>query len=325
MKQNILSILFLFALSVTIHAAEVTFRFHSGLQAENLKSNMETRISQLLTEIDNAAKDNRALKLEPLSMTPSARNSLNSFWKTFHFAIDFSENIEKCITDVNGFEVRNIPVTLKPVAEGYKGEISKELTISFSRDGEITGVHMALANNVYHDIISKGRDFTDVRRRAEILKFVEEFRSYYDEKDITSLNNIYSEDALIITGKVVMKKTSGDSPQLKPEIVYTKQNKTQYLTNLERTFKNNKYIKVSFDNIRVMRHGAKPQYYGVTLHQHWKSSNYEDDGYVFLLWEFPEDENQPPTIHVRTWQPDQLGGEALDEKEIINMNDFLIQ
>ena len=324
MKQIFLSIALLLTTS-TAFAGDVVFRFHSGLQSESLRSGMETRISQLLTEIDNAASENRALKLESIKMTANARTSLGKFWENFHFSCDSPENIEKCITDVNGYEVRDIPVTLKPVAEGYNGETSKELTISFTRDGEITGVHMALANNVYHDIITKGRDFTDVRRRQEILKFVEEFRSYYDEKDLNALNNIYSEDALIITGKVVMKKATGDSPQLKPEIVYTKQNKTQYLTNLARTFKNNKYIKVTFDNIRVMRHGAKPQYYGVTLHQHWKSSNYEDDGYVFLLWEFPEDENQSPTIHVRTWQPDQLGGEPLNEKEIINMNDFLIQ
>lgn len=324
MKHIIISIAFLLTTTAAM-AGDVVFRFHSGLQAEALRTSMETQISQLLTEIDNAAEANRNLALDNIKMTASARTSLDNFWSNFHFTCDSPENIEKCITDVNGYEVRDIPVTLKPVAEGYKGELSKELTISFTRDGEITGVHMALANNVYHDIISKGRDFTDVRRRAEILKFVEEFRSYYDEKDLASLNNIYSEDALIITGKVVMKKASGDSPQLKPEIVYTKQNKTQYLTNLARTFKNNKYIKVTFDDIRVMRHGAKPQYYGVTLHQHWKSSNYEDDGYVFLLWEFPEDENQPPTIHVRTWQPDQLGGEPLDEKEVINMNDFLIQ
>lgn len=324
MKQFIISIALLLA-TTTASAGNIVFRFHSGLQTETLRKNMETQISNLLTEIDNAAAEERTLSLENIKMTASARTSLGNFWNNFRFSCDSPENIEKCITDVNGYEVRNIPVTLKPVDEGYKGELSKELTISFTRDGEITGVHMALANNVYHEIMTKGRDFTDVRRRAEILKFVEEFRSYYDEKDLNALNNIYSEDALIITGKVVMKKAGGDSPQLKPEIVYTKQNKTQYLTNLARTFRNNKYIRVTFDNIRVMRHGAKPQYYGVTLHQHWKSSNYEDDGYVFLLWEFPEDENQSPTIHVRTWQPDQLGGEPLNEKEIINMNDFLIQ
>ncbi|MCI6830321.1 MAG: hypothetical protein MR924_13905, partial [Prevotella sp.] len=47
--------------------------------------------------------------------------------------------------------------------------------------------------------------------------------------------------------------------------------------------------------------------YGVRLHQSWKSSTYSDEGYLFLLWEFPED-GSDPIIHVRTWQPEIVGG-----------------
>jgi hypothetical protein len=182
---------------------------------------------------------------------------------------------------------------------------------------------MALANNVFLSIVDKGRDVTDTRRRLEILKFVEDFRSYYDEKDLEALRNVYSDDALIITGKVIHRKNLGsDQAQMKPEIVYSKQNKEQYLTSLQRIFKNNTFIRVSFDDIKVRRHPAKAGFYAVTLHQKWQSSNYSDDGYVFLLWEFKE--NASPVVHVRTWQPDMIGSRKLDEDEVFNENDFFI-
>jgi len=41
----------------------------------------------------------------------------------------------------------------------------------------------------------------------------------------------------------------------------------------------------------------------VTLHQSWRSSTYNDDGWLFLLWDFNDEEH--PQILVRTWQEDQ--------------------
>ena len=109
---------------------------------------------------------------------------------------------------------------------------------------------------------------------------------------------------------------------MRPEIVYSKQNKEQYLTSLQRVFDNNRFIRVTFDNIQVRSHRAKAGFYGVTLHQKWQSSNYCDDGYVFLLWEFKD--GASPVVHVRTWQPDMIGSRKLDEDEVFNENDFII-
>jgi hypothetical protein len=184
---------------------------------------------------------------------------------------------------------------------------------------------MALSNNAFHAVVNKGVDVTDTRRRLEILNFVEAFRSYYDEKDIASLQQVYSDDALIITGRVIQRRSfQNDQPTLKPEIVYSKKNKEQYLKSLESTFRRNKFIKVSFDSIQVVRHPAKPNFYGVTLHQNWKSSSYQDDGYVFLLWEFKDDNDEHPIVHVRTWQPDRIGAKPLAKKDIFTIDDIFI-
>ena len=88
---------------------------------------------------------------------------------------------------------------------------------------------------------------------------------------------------------------------------------------------------VDFDDIKVVRHGnPDPEYkrcYGVTLHQSYKSGTYSDEGYLFLLWDFT-DENKPK-IHVRTWQPDAYSKdgktkERIAEDEIFSIADFEI-
>ncbi len=114
----------------------------------------------------------------------------------------------------------------------------------------------------------------------------------------------------------------GDHPQLKPEITYRTQGKAEYLRNLAANFKRNKYIKVTFSEIEVVRHPTNPDFYAVTLRQHWKSSTYEDDGYLVLLWEFRE--GFDPIIHVRTWQPERIGNRSLSRDEVINIMDFTI-
>jgi hypothetical protein len=113
-----------------------------------------------------------------------------------------------------------------------------------------------------------------------------------------------------------------DSRSWKDQIVYKVQNKPQYISGLRSNFSRNKYIKVTFSDVEVVRHPANPNYYGVTLHQHWKSSTYEDDGYLLLIWEFHD--GQDPVIHYRTWQPDRIGSHTLTKDEIINIMDFNI-
>jgi len=308
-------------------AQNVTFKFEDGTLADaGLRQKMEYRISRLLSEFTKATATNHQLteqELTALNLTPVASKRLSKLWENLHFSCDYTSNVEKCLRAVNGYEVRGILITLQPTASNYNGSTSRELAISFASDGLITGVNMTMENNSYQDILNNGTDVTDTRRRLEILKFVEDFRSYYDEKDLESLRNIYSEDALIITGKVVQRRNlGGDQARMKPEIEYSKLNKEQYMQRLAKTFKNNKFIKVKFDDITVKRHGAKPGFYAVTLKQDWQSSNYSDNGYVFLLWEFKE--GQSPVVHVRTWQPEMVGNRKLEPDEVFTENDFFI-
>jgi len=138
---------------------------------------------------------------------------------------------------------------------------------------------------------------------------VEQFRNAYCQKDINFMDQVFSEDALIITGKV-MKSVKYEGPKVE----YSVKNKQQYLNNLRGVFAKNKYINVHFDDISVVRHGSKPNFYGVTLRQGWRSSTYSDDGVVFIVWDFTDE--FAPKILVRTWQSleevDELGNKVFD-------------
>ena len=301
----------------------VKFNVTDGVSNNSLKSQIEYNVTQFLTEINRAGLEGRSLQFANVHITDNAIRSLSMLWNNLHFVCEEAAIYEHCNTTVNGYQVRNIAIKVIPQVEGYDGELERQLTVSLSRDGEITGARMAMESHVYTNIIKKG-DAVDMARREEILKFVEDFRSHYDEKDIEALDQVFSDDALIITGTVVMKRDNhGDQPKMRPEIVYRTQNKQQYLSRLKQTFRNNKYIKVTFSDPEVVRSKKNPNFFGVTLHQHWKSDRYEDDGYVFLLWEFHEND-EPPIIHVRTWQPDKIGGAPTPKEQIINILDFEI-
>lgn len=300
-------------------AQGVSFHFTDGIYNASLKSRMEQKASALLTEINNAAEQGRSLQLDNIT-TPEAATRLTNMWENFGFVCQ-SDAKSICYGLVNGYQARGIQATVTRQPEDCKDPQTRELTISFDKNGNISRVAFALLNN--HLSPSTGEtQVYDARRRNEILKFVEDFRNYYIEKDISSLRQIYSDDALIITGKVTTRKESSDfGAKVRKRTQYTVQDKEGYLNNLSALFKNNKYIDVQFDDIMISpaNSEAMKNYYGVNLVQHWKSvkkngETYQDTGYLFLLWDFNE---EPPVVHVRAWQPKDT-----PDEDFIMVDDF---
>ena len=297
-------------LTSSLVSAQVKFQFSDGIYNESLKSHVESNVSKLLSEINSAEANERQLNVANIDIDEMATNGLNSLWENIHFRCEWNNNVQPCLKDFTGYAIRQIPVEMKPIDNTYKGEIHKELTISFNKKGTITGVRTALDNNSYLAILQGGKTNLDLRMRREILNFVENFRSYYEEKNIVALENIFSEDALIITGRVIKtlgrNNVDGISQRVKEKVVFSKQNKTQYINNLRNLFKSHEFINVDFSEIELMRHGSNPNIYGVKLRQKWlgqryNGNQYSDDGNVFLLWDFSEEGS--PKIHVRTWTP----------------------
>lgn len=319
MYKKIILVMLLLPMALS---AAVQVSISEGIENASVKSLMESRMSALLSEINAAEANGRSLNFRNLSISPSVQQSLAMLWENSPFMCTDNEIVERCLSLNTGYQVRNIPLMMKPRSNREFNESDyQEAVISFDKKGNIESFYLSLSMNLYMNVVKENKELTDLRRRQLILDYVERFRTSYNTKDIQFLKQVFSDDALIITGKVISQKK--DNMKLPDKIIYKKQTKQEYLTNLRRVFANNSYIKVTFDDIKVMRHPTNVDFYGVTLHQGYTASKYHDDGYLFLLWDFTDEEH--PQIHVRTWQPDQLNGERISDNEIFSLSDFDIE
>lgn len=319
--KRLISLLFSTVFAVTVFS-QVVFKFEDGIYDQNLKAKAERNVSNLLSEINRAQERNDSiLNFRNISIEDFAQKGLSNLWRNLPFRCIFKTNVQSCLKDATEYQIRQIPVRLMPKDQYYKGLLQKELTISFNKYGVITGVRLSLDNNSI--IIDDAKRVDDLEERRTILKFVEDFRSFYTEKNLEAIYNIFDENALIITGRVITPKgNSAEISDPRKKVIYTKQNRDQYKTNLRRVFKENKYINVDFSNIELMRHGSRQGFYGVRLRQKWDSQKfsgktYNDEGYVFLLWDFRDKEQ--PKIHVRSWSP---AANIKGEDDLLTPEDF---
>lgn len=301
-----------------IISASVNVLISDGVSNDACKTKMERTMSSLLSEANNAQAAGRGIDFASLGIPVNVQESISMLWENCPFQCTDEEIVEICVETGSGYQVRNIPLQMRPTDSSFNEDEYQEAVFSFDRNGNLESFYLTLSMNLYMNIIKSNKSVTDLRRRQLILDYVEHFRTAYNQKDINFLTQVFSDDALIITGKVI--KQSKDGIPLPDKIQYKKQSKQEYLGNLRRVFAANKYIKVTFDDIEVMRHPVNADFYGVTLHQGYTSDRYHDDGYIFLLWDFRNE--SAPQIHVRTWQPDRINGGKLPKDEVFSLSDF---
>jgi len=314
-------------LCVQAYAQHTTEFLFTETASEPVRKTMQTNAQALFSEINNAYDQKKSSLTLSNSVTEDAKKRIQNLWSTSRFYCTETAITTRVLKSSNGYQVRNIPVFLE---EGKTDEDQfQSMVIEFTPNGKISDLYIALEWHQYANIIGNSNDVSDVRHRQMILDLVENFRTAYNSKDMPFLNEIYSEDALIITGKVLTPQKRGDVPTSidRQKIEYSVQSKKQYLANLSRVFASNSYINVKFDSIVVTQHEGNPNIYGVTLKQHWNSASnsasYSDEGWLFLLIDY-EDENNP-LIWVRTWQPtkDYNGNSVYyNPEDIFGLGDF---
>lgn len=323
MKKILIALLTLWVmLPVTMIGQEkVNLEFSDGIETGKVKSHMERNASLLLTAINQAESTNSDINYSGIDIDNLASQSIGMMWKNVHFRIVDDDIVDHCLSirsskgTVIGYQVRNIAIEMKPFDDSYDGDLNQEVCINFDRDGKISDFNIAMGLHQYTKLMKEGERVNDMDRRMQILHWVEQFRNAYIQKDINFMENVFSDDALIITGKVVKRRHTDMKPI---NVEYTTQGKQQYLAGLRRVFRNNSYINVKFDDITIVRHGAKPNYYGVTLKQGWNTKGYSDEGIVFIVWDFTDELH--PQIHVRTWQPMQT-----EEGDIFTLRNFKLR
>lgn len=299
---------------------EVSFEFSDGIENFQLKSKMERQVMNLLTAVNRAQATGSDINFSGIYIDNLASQSICMLWNNVRFRCLDNDIVEHCLqlrsgnNSLRGYQVRNIAIEMKPVDNSYTDDLNQEVCIDFDRNGTITDFNITMGIRQYTQLMKEGIELDDMDRRMQIVHYVEQFRTAYNQKDLRFMENIFSDDALIVTGKVVQRVPS-EIGIPKAKVEYNVQGKRQYLNNLRNTFSRQGYINVKFDEIRIKRHGAKPNYYGVTLIQEWNSTTYSDRGIVFLVWDFTNED--APKIHVRTWQPTETS-----EDELFTLNKF---
>lgn len=311
--QAVFALLFV---TLPAHAVDVTLTVDEHVDRPSALAAAQSNLAAVLTEINRAQKAKESVSVKNLRMDEFAKKSLARLWAVTPFYCYDEEVVERCWVFKNGtMMVSHIPLIITPEDENFGLGTYQEAVVEFDTKGQLIDFRFALDAQTAESMERCGT-VVDKEKQMIILQYVERFRTAYNQKDISTIEKMFSDDALIITGRVVMAKPQGDQgAQFKVE--YNKQNKQQYISNLRRAFLRNKWIDVKFSQIGengedggcagITQSTKDKTKYGVRLRQSWKSSNYSDEGYLFLLWEFPEDGGDP-IIHVRTWQPEMVGG-----------------
>ena len=320
-RFKIILFLLVFPLVVCAQLEDTRLIITDGLSNTGVKKQIEDNISRFLVACNEAVMTGKKPNLK-VGLTDDAEKSLREMWKTSPMACPVSKIEEICLETTNGYQVRNIPVSMMAAEEAEK---EQELVFNLTPMGLIDGVSIAIEENRYMEVMADTVSVEDYFRRQIILDFVENYRTSYNRKDLDYIESVFSDNALIITGKVIREKTKSDYAMRSlstEKIVYQKRTKKEYIQNLKKVFAGNKYINVVFDEVEVIQHPKLTDIYGVTLKQEWNTTRYRDVGFVFLMIDFQDENN--PLIQVRTWQPEKVDGKVLNRDEVFSLGDFAI-
>jgi len=303
---------------------KVWFAIKDGMENQALATTIENNTTTFLMACNDAIRTGKKPDFPAAIFTKTSKQEVTNFWNASPMATSKMYISEKCVKKLSGgYQVRNIPVLI-PDAPADKQE--QEIVIDYTADGKIDDVSISIEETRIRAVLEEFNTLEDFNRRQIIVGFLENFRTAYNRKDLKYIETVYSDNALIITGKVVKVAQTKDraiNALLGSEkIVYTTFTKKEYMNSLKLTFSRNKYIDIEFDEIDVVSHPKNDKLYGVTLKQKWGSSTYNDTGYLFLMIDFKDE--AWPMIHVRTWQPDKFEGKELPKDQIFNLNDFNI-
>jgi len=309
-------------ISVSLCAQHRTQVYLSPTGNPTLLNKIQKNASYLLTEFNVAFMEEKSPALNEVMFSESARQAIQSLWKTSPFYCEETEIITNLVTRTDrNYEIRNISLVFQ-IGDTEDSLHYEEGVIILTPTGLIDNFYFGLERHRYQDLLNAGNTVTDYRRRQIILDFVENFRTAYNRKDLPYIRDVFSDHALIIVGKVV--EVDENSPNMlessfeKKKVELIRMNKQEYIDRLTRVFSVNQFIKVGFDDIEIFRHPLYERIYGVTLLQHWTTSSYADVGYLFLMIDFKDEDN--PMIHVRTWQPEKY----TSADEVIGLGDFEI-
>ena len=172
---------------------------------------------------------------------------------------------------------------------------------------------VSIPTDLYEIVVKKDLEQADCQHRKNIYESIKKMISAYNKRDIDLLKECMSYSTII-------EWTESDKPEVREWGLKMKRAFDQYLDPLESTYKSNADIKAYFDEIEIIRHPVNPYFYGVTIKQGWATDNYHDEGYLFQIWDFMNENT--PLIHICTWQSAMTNGKPLPKDEVFSLSDF---
>ncbi len=199
-----------------------------------------------------------------------------------------------------GYVCRSIP--MKFSFKTNKKSFIENVAFWWDKEGKIDNLTFALDAESVKGILSKTQ-WPDGAKMA-IISFLENYKTAFALARIDYIDAIFSEDALIIVGRVVKKtEVEGGIKMEREDVEYNRYTKSAYLSQLRRSFASKEYVNLKFANTEITKltRGGNDNFYGIQLKQDYFSSNYGDTGYLYLLVDM--EDSRKPLIYVRTWQP----------------------
>lgn len=202
---------------------------------------------------------------------------------------------------------RSIPMAFS--FANNKRKFVEDVTFTFDKDKKIEAVAFGLGSQAKADIFDKGIGAWSDHAKIVIATFLENYKTAFALKRLDYLESVFDENATIITGHLIKKPSRNQMEKEKyissnnQLFKYTRHTKSEYLRKLKMCFDSNQFINIRFADNDVVKMGAGGETYGIQIKQDYYSSNYGDQGYLFLMVDFNDPEQ--PSIKVRTWQPDR--------------------
>jgi hypothetical protein len=216
----------------------------------------------------------------------------------------------KCV-ELNGYvEVRSVPMRFS--FPNNKRSFVDDLVFVLNDNMLVSNVRFAISEKAINDIVSKSDRFGSNFEKYFLIGFMERYKTAYALEDISFIQNVFAENALIIVGEVIAEPKKSDTFYRgldEYQVEYQRYTKNEYVNHLKEIFDANEFVNIQFEDNEVRKVNGEDMIYGIQIKQNYYSSRYSDQGYLFLMIDLNNIDK--PTIYVRTWQPDKHNNDKL--------------
>ena len=213
-----------------------------------------------------------------------------------------------------GWELRRIPVYCN--YPSLNKQTIEYAILDFDEQGILRDINFSVFDQLYKNYVLENSNKQDKQHKQIIIKFLEKYRTAFLNRDIKTIETIFADEAVIIVGKIKKAEKQIKDYQYQklnndqPNVDYIRMTKYQYLLRQKRIFSNQQDIHLGFNTFSIVRKSRESNIYGISMRQQYTSTGYADEGHLFLLIDF-EEEN--PMIYVRSWQPQEWRNDQLIE------------